>query len=74
MKRKLHKKRENLLGKLVGLQLESERLPNLSPIDKAKLDHALALDQLYYSSRVEGSALTKEMIEKAVHGKEFSAA
>lgn len=74
MKKTKRTKKQSPLQKLVGLQLQVGRLPDLSPIEKTKLDHALALDQLYYSSRVEGSVLTKAMIEKAVHGKEFSAA
>ena len=64
----------NWLEKLVNLELETRELPPLSDIEKAKLDQSLAVDQLYYSSRLEGSALTKEMIDKAIHGKSFSVA
>lgn len=66
--------KNQFLEKLVDLQLKMTRLPELSPIEKAKLDHALALDQLYYSSRVEGSKLTKEMLDTAIHGQELSKA
>ncbi len=62
------------LSKLVDLQIKTSELPQLLPVEKAKLDHALAIEQLYYSSKVEGSNLTKEMIDKAIHGKKFSAA
>ncbi|MBI2623734.1 MAG: hypothetical protein HYW65_04185 [Candidatus Liptonbacteria bacterium] len=62
------------LSKLVDLQITTSELPQLSPLEKAQLDHALAIEQLYYSSKVEGSNLTKEMIDKAIHGKKFSAA
>lgn len=72
MKEKKTVKSENLLKRLVNLQLQTDALPPLPPLEKAKLDHALALDQLYYSSQVEGSKLTKEMIEKAIHGKGLS--
>lgn len=75
MKSRKPTKKPNLLQKLVDLHLKADQLPALSHLEKAKLDHALALDQLYYSSRVEGTVLTKEIIEKAVlHGKEPSAA
>ena len=67
-------KAKSPLEKLVELQLKARNLPSLSHIEKAKLDQSLALDQLYYSTKVEGSNLTKEMIDRAIHGKEFSAA
>ena len=41
----------------VEVQLEITCLPEISPIKRAILGYALALDQLYYSGRVEGSAL-----------------
>ncbi|GEM_PF-4395879 len=73
---KVHKvlKSKSQLTKLVDLQFETLALPQLSHVEKAKFDHALAIDQLYYSSKLEGSALTREMINKAIHGKKFSAA
>lgn len=62
------------LSKLVDLQITTSELPQLLPLEKAKLDHTLAIEQLYYSSKVEGSNLTKEMIDKAIYGKKFSTA
>ncbi len=70
-KRKAIKK--TLLSKLVDLQLETLKLPQLSIVEKAKLDQAFAIDQLYYSSKLEGSILTKEMIDKAIYEKKLSA-
>ena len=67
-------KPDNQLQKLVDLQLKACELPQLSVVEKAKFDQSLAIDQLYYSSKLEGSALTKEMIDKAIHGKKFRAA
>ncbi len=71
-------KRKSIKGKsslerLLDLQLESQKLPKLLPIEKAKLEQALAIEQLYYSSKLEGSTLTTEMIDRAIHGKEFRA-
>jgi hypothetical protein len=65
---------EDQMRKLVGLQLEVEKLPPLSDVEKAKFDQALAIDQLYYSSKLEGSDLTTKMIDEAVHGEELSVA
>lgn len=61
-------------SKLIDLQLMTQNLPQLPPVEKAKLDQTFAIDQLYYSSKLEGSVLTTEMINKAIHGKTFSAA
>jgi len=60
-------KKEDLLEKLLNLQLESRKLPELSPIEKTKLEHNFAIDQLYYSSKLEGSSLTNEMLDGAIH-------
>ena len=65
---------KDILSKLVEMQLRVEKLPPLSSVDQAKLEQSMAIDQLYYSSKVEGTHLTNEMIDKAIHGKEISAA
>jgi hypothetical protein len=65
---------ESQIERLVALQIQAEKLPPLSDVEKAKFDHALAIDQLYYSSKLEGSALTKKMIDEAIHGEELSVA
>jgi len=65
---------ENQLEKLVDLQLQARALPELSIVEKAKFDQSLAIDQLYYSSQLEGSILTEDMIDKAIHGKKIPAA
>ncbi|MEK7572351.1 MAG: hypothetical protein AAB493_00645 [Patescibacteria group bacterium] len=62
-------KRDKNMSRLVDLQLEASRLPDLSHIEKTKFDHLLAIDQLYYSSKLEGSHLTKSGLEQAIHGK-----
>jgi hypothetical protein len=61
-----------LLSRLADVQLEVKDLPKLSSVEKAKFEHALAIEQLYYSSKIEGSTLTDAMIDKAIHGEEFS--
>lgn len=62
------------IKKLVSLQLQAEKLPALSDVEKAKFDQSLAIDQLYYSSKLEGSELTTKLIDKAIHAKGLSAA
>jgi hypothetical protein len=62
------------IGQLITLQLEVEKLPALSDVEKVKFDQSLAIDQLYYSSKLEGSALTEKMIDKAIHGEELKTA
>lgn len=62
-------KKVDFLSKLIDLKLQAEKLPKLSPVEKAKFDHSLAIDQLYYSSKLEGSNLTKKGLEEAIHGK-----
>jgi hypothetical protein len=58
---------ENEMKQLAKLQLEVEKLPPLSDVEKAKFEQALAIDQLYYSSLLEGSDLTKKMIDAAIY-------
>ena len=72
--KKINLNDNKLMSKLVDLQYEAEKLPKLSAVEKAKFDHSLAIDQLYYSSKLEGSDLSKEGIEEAIHGKIISIA
>jgi len=65
---KLH----DLLSDLAEIQLKVKALPQLSDVEKAKLDQSLAIEQLYYSSRVEGTNLTRTMIDHAIHGRKSS--
>ena len=56
------------MSKLVDLQIEANSLPDLSHVEKTKFDHMLAIDQLYYSSKLEGSNLTRSGLDKAIYG------
>ncbi len=58
----------NIFEKLTAIQLKMEKLPKLSPVEKAKVDSSIAIDQLYNSSKIEGSMMTEEAVEKAVFG------
>ncbi|KKW14595.1 MAG: hypothetical protein UY55_C0006G0004 [Candidatus Jorgensenbacteria bacterium GW2011_GWB1_50_10] len=59
---------DKLLDKLVKKEREIQKLPPLLAPDKAKLENDFAIDHLYYSSRLEGTHLSDERIEKAIHG------
>ncbi|MDP1688603.1 MAG: hypothetical protein Q8L47_00530 [bacterium] len=74
MKKQKITKRKTSLERLLDLQLESQKLPQLSPVEKAKLEQAFAIEQLYNSSKLEGSSLTTKMIDRAIYGKKLSAA
>ncbi|MBI2406296.1 MAG: hypothetical protein HYV25_01810 [Candidatus Harrisonbacteria bacterium] len=67
----LKKKGRDVLPDLVDIQIKVEKLPPLSPVEKAKFDHSLAIEQLYFSSKLEGTNLTGKMIEDAIHGSRF---
>lgn len=59
---------DKLLAKLLAKQESIKKLPALDDLEQAELDHTIALDHLYYSSKIEGTNLTKKQIDKAVHG------
>lgn len=46
-------------------------LPNLSGRQRAKFEHSIDIDHLYFSSKIEGSDLTKKQIDQAVYGTEI---
>ena len=75
MKKKLQRTNQTLsalLSDLAKIQLKVKELPPLSGVEKAKFDQSLAIEQLYYSSKVEGSELTNTMIQHAIHGRKVS--
>lgn len=68
MKKKRTKRFDQILSRLVKKEQELKKLPQLSPPEKAKLESEIAIDHLYYSSKIEGTHLTDERIGKAIHG------
>ena len=65
---------ESQLKALVDLQFEVAKLPPLSDVEKAKFNQMLAMDQLYYSSKLEWGELTGTMIDKAIQAIQLSTA
>lgn len=59
---------DKLLTDIVKVEKELKTLPELSTLEKATLEHSRALEHLYNSSRIEGTHLTKEGLNSAVHG------
>ncbi|MHB9010625.1 MAG: hypothetical protein ACYC49_00135 [Ignavibacteriaceae bacterium] len=57
----------DLLARLVEIQNEVDKLPVLGPHEQVKLDYSLAINHLYFSSKLEGSRFTKEMLESAIY-------
>lgn len=74
LKQKKDKGIEKLIERVVDLQLDLEKLPELPPLEKARFNQELAISHLYYSSKIEGTRLTEKQIERAVHGEEASSA
>ena len=60
-----------LLSRLVKVDSEIKKLPPLSAVDKVKLEHDRDIEHLYYSSKLEGSTLTDERLDKAIHASAF---
>lgn len=60
-----------LLSRLVKVDSEIQKLAPLSAVDKVKLEHDRDIEHLYYSSKLEGSILTDERLDKAIHASAF---
>ncbi len=63
---------ESLLTHLVATEKTLQNLPELSELEKAKLEHARSIEHLYHSTKIEGTELTKERIDRAVYGPEIA--
>lgn len=57
-----------ILDRLVENTRELRDLPELSPVEKVRLDSSRDIDHLYYSSKIEGTILTKSQLDSAIHG------
>jgi hypothetical protein len=60
-----------LLDVFIQTELALTQLPHLSPLDRVTFDHDIAISHLYYSSKIEGTTLNKERLEKAVRPQNF---
>jgi hypothetical protein len=58
---------ESLLSDLIQAQKNVEKQPALSELGQAQMEHSTDIGHLYYSSKIEGTKLTKQQIEKAIN-------
>ena len=57
---------KQLIDKYIEAQDEIRQLPLLSDLEKITLENSIDIEHLYFSSKIEGSNLTKKQIEEAV--------
>ncbi len=62
---------DKLLTKVVAIESAIHNLPPLSELDRAQLENSRAIEHLYYSSKLEGSQLTQQRIDRAIYGKDI---
>ncbi len=63
---------ERLIEQVVAIESTLSQLPQLSILEKTQLNNHRAIEELYYSSKLEGTDLSKKRIEQAIYGKELS--
>jgi hypothetical protein len=61
----------DLISQLVQADDAARAMPPLSDLEKATLEQELAIEHLYYSSKIEGTTLKEPMIEQAIHASEL---
>lgn len=62
------------ISKLIQIEQALKRLPPMTDLQRAKFENGMAIDHLYYSSKIEGTHLSKERIDKAIYGQGVSQA
>jgi len=65
---------ERLLEQVLAVESVLNKLPKLSVLEKAQLDQHRAIENLYYSSKLEGTTLTQKRIDQAIYGQNLPAA
>jgi hypothetical protein len=65
---------DQLLNEFFRVEESLKTLPELTGLEKAKFDTDIAIDHLYYSSKLEGTILSQQAIQKAIHAEGFQAA
>jgi Fic family protein len=62
---------KDLVDKFIRQEDKLNTLPPLSELERAQFEHSIDIEHLYFSSKIEGSNLTKKQIDQAVHGSEI---
>ena len=50
----------------IAEQAKLQTLPKLSDLDRVNLENSIDVEHLYFSSKLEGTNLTKKQIEEAI--------
>lgn len=58
---------ERLINEFIKNNEMADSLPELSEIEKIKFDQDVALDHLYYSSKIEGVNLTRDRMTQIIN-------
>jgi len=64
---KVASEERDLVGEFISVEEEVKNLPALSDVEKVQFDHDINISHLYHSSKIEGSKLNEERLEKAIH-------
>ncbi|KKU94045.1 MAG: hypothetical protein UY26_C0003G0195 [Candidatus Jorgensenbacteria bacterium GW2011_GWA1_48_13] len=60
------KKIDRKIKKLLDLDKKIQKLPKLSPVEKAVLNKEQNFESVYYSNKLEGNKLSKEEARRAI--------
>lgn len=56
-----------LIDSFIDAQQTVEGLPELSAVERVQFEQDIAISHLYHSSKIEGTTLTSERLEKAIN-------
>jgi len=56
-----------LVDAFVHMEEALNGLPELSDVEKVQLEQEIAISHLYHSSKIEGTTLNEERLEKAIN-------
>jgi hypothetical protein len=66
-----HKKgqtnKPDLLDEFITTEQEVKKLRQLSDVERVQFEQDIAVSHLYHSSKIEGSQLNQERLNKAIH-------
>ena len=58
---------EGLITEFINTQEVVEKLPAFSDVEKVKFEQEIAIDHLYYSSKIEGTNLGTTRLSQAIN-------
>lgn len=57
----------DLLAAFVAVERELSILPQLSDLERVKFEQDIDVSHLYYSSKIEGTTLTRQRLDDAIN-------